>query len=281
VSFGERLFVFDGLFCGENDEVMKELIRATQSAPHTDAEALELTKLYLSFSYYQLRDPRTFVAIRGTDPTQKNDPASQAGFSDMIGVSHSPEVSRRDELYLVDLFTDAKMGAVGGPVTHWKIELGPASFKQKMAREHKGPLRKSQEEVSQKEGNKKGLSFTVDMMANGMTSDGAQTDIQSWSASDGPGVGRVHYYYHSHEKAERLMQDKLQNAVAVLQSDNWKDAAGRIAGKKALLVQANNDKKSLSASQLYEDEISVIEIYCSCLQTVLVSQGNDGPVKKY
>jgi hypothetical protein len=93
VSVGEQLFIFDELFCSDNSAVMGELIRVARSAPHDNAEALDLAKLYLTLSYYQLDDPARFVAIRGSKPRQKDDSESPRTFSDGIGVSHSPQVS--------------------------------------------------------------------------------------------------------------------------------------------------------------------------------------------
>jgi|HubBroStandDraft_6_1064221.scaffolds.fasta_scaffold110838_2 hypothetical protein len=266
-SFGERLFIFDELFCSENAAVMNEVIRATHSSPRDDAEALGLAKLYLSLSYYQLDDPSKFVAARGSNPRPKDDSGSPKSFSDAIGVSHSPQVSHKDGVFSVDMFAYSKLGATGGPVTHWRIELADSRFDERMAEQHRAqPV--PPEDATQKNGGGKRINFTVDMMGNGSAADGAQIDMQLWSASDGPGISRNHYYYPSHEKAEIRMQDFLQNAVAVLDSSPWGDTRG----KQALLLLANEDKKSLFASQLYEDESGVLELSCSCLRNLLAAQ---------
>lgn len=68
------------------------------------------------------------------------------------------------------------------------------------------------------------------------------------------------------------MQDFLKNAVAVLDSAPWNNSAGEAPGKQALVLLANEDKKSLSASQLYEDENTVLELSCSCLRNLLAAQ---------
>jgi hypothetical protein len=272
VSVGEQLFIFDELFCSDNSEVMGELIRAARSAPHDDAEALDLAKLYLTLSYYQLDDPARFVAIRGSKPRQKDDSESPRTFSDGIGVSHSPQVSHGEGAYSVDLYTFSKLGVTGGPVTHWKMDLASSRFDEQMAAQHRGPQKLPPKDTTQKNDGEKGIKFMVDIMANGFTNDGAETDIQSWSASDGPGLSRVHYYYHAHQNAEKLFQDFLQNAVAVLDTGPWKFEDGRVAGNQALVVSPDKDKNSLSATQLYEDDTSVIAITCSCLSNLLASQ---------
>jgi hypothetical protein len=266
-SFGERLFIFDELFCSENAAVMNEVISATHSSPRDDAEALGLAKLYLSLSYYQLDDPAKFVAVRGSNPRPKDDSGSPRSFSDAMGVSHSPQVSHKDGVYSVDMFAYSKLGATGGPVTHWRIELADSRFNEQMAEQHRTqPV--PPKDATQKNGGEKRINFTVDLMGDGRSADGAKIDLQLWSASDGPGISRNHYYYPSHEKAETRMQDFLQNAVAVLDSGPWNNAAG----KQALVLQANEEKKSLFASQLYEDESSVLELSCSCLRNLLAAQ---------
>ena len=274
-ALGKQLFIFDGLFCNENSGVMSELILATHSAPSNDAEALNLAELYLTLSYYQLDDPAKFVAIRGSEPRQKDDLESPRTFSDGIGVSHSPQVSHKDGAYSVDLYTFSKSGVTIGPVTHWKMDLAASRFDEQLAAQHSGPQKLPPEGTTQKNDREKRIKFTVDIMANGFTNDGAQTDIQSWSASNGPGLSRVHYYYHAHQNAEKLFQDFLQNAVAMLGTGPWKFEDRRVAGKQALVVSADKDKQSLSATQLYEDETSVIAITCSCLSNLLASQGKD------
>jgi hypothetical protein len=274
-ALGKQLFIFDGLFCNENSGVMSELILANHSAPNNNAEALDLAKLYLTLSYYQLDDPTKFIAIRGSKPRQKDDSESPKTFSDVIGVSHSPEVFHRDGVYSVDLYTFSKLGVTGGPVTHWRMDLAGSRFEERMAAQHKRTENLPPEDSTQNNDREKGIKFTVDIMANGFTDDGAETDLQLWSASDGSGITRAHYYYHSQEKAERRMQNFLQNAVSVLDADAWKFKDGRVAGKQALVVSADKDNNSLFASQLYEDESSVIEITCSCFSNLLASQDKD------
>lgn len=274
-ALGNQLFIFDRLFCNENSGVMSELIGATHSAPGNDAEALDLAKLYLTLSYYQLEDPAQFVAIRGSEPRQKGELESPGTFSDLIGVSHSPQVSHKDGAYSVDLYTFSRSGVTNGPVIHWKLDLTASRFDEQLAAQHTGLQKLPPEGTKQKNDREKRITFTVNIMANGFTDDGAQTDIQSWSASNGPGLSRVHYYYHARQNAEKRFQDFLQNAVAVLGTGPWKFEDGRVAGKQALVVSVNKDEQALSATQLYEDETSVIAITCSCLSNLLASQGKD------
>jgi hypothetical protein len=123
--------------------------------------------------------------------------------------------------------------------------------------------------------NSKAMSELMDLMANGHTDDGAETAIQLWSASDGPGINRVHYYYPSREKAEKRMEDFLQNALAVLQNTPRKGADSGAFGKEAILISINKDKRSLYASHLYLNEASVLELSCPCLRNVLAGRSID------
>lgn len=161
------------------------------------------------------------------------------------------------------------------------MDLSASRFDERLAAQHRGPQKFPPEGTAQKKDREKRIEFKVDIMANGFSNDGAETDFQSWSASNGPGLSRVHYYYRAHQNAEKLFQDFLQNAVAMLGTGPWKSEDGRVAGKQALLVSADKDKQSLSATQLYEDETSVIAITCSCLSNLLASQGNDYAHKQH
>jgi hypothetical protein len=112
-------------------------------------------------------------------------------------------------------------------------------------------------------------------MGNGFTSDGAETDIQNWDSSDGPGVQRIHYYYESHEKAERRMQDFLQNAVAIVDNRPWRSSGGSIVGTQARVITMSYGK--LVASQLYEDETSVLEFSCATLDNLAAALDLEPP----
>jgi hypothetical protein len=273
VSTGDQLFIFDGLFCSENSEAMSELIKATNSAPKNRLDALNLVKLYLALSRYQ-DDPNKFVAMRSGKPRLKNDPEGPRTFSDLVGVAHSPQVLREAGGYLVDLYT-RELTVTGGAAIHWKIKLTPSGFDEEMSSVDKAADRVLPEGNIEKNAGNKRVTFQVDLMANGHTDDGAVTDIQLWSASDGPGISRVHYYYPSREKAEKRMEDFLQNALGVLQNIPWKSAEGRTPDAEAIVIRVNADKRSLYASHLYLNEASILELSCSCLRNVLAGRSID------
>jgi len=274
-SVGDRFFIFDALYCRDNSAVMGELIRAANAFPHTNGEALDLVKLYLALSYYRLGAPVKFVALRGSGLKHEGDSKGAAPFSDSIGVAHSPEIVFAPGVYTVDLYTYSKPGPTGGPVTHWKFELSGSRFDEQMAAQHKGPEKPLTDETSRMSKDQKSIRFTVGLMRNGFTDDGATTDLQVWSASDGPGMNRTHYYYKSNEGAEKRMQGLLQTALAVLEDSSWEDPNGKESRKEALIVQIDRDK-NLFASQLYEDQNSVLEYSCSCLRSLLLTRDKGG-----
>ncbi len=274
VSTGDQLFIFDGLFCSENSEAMTELIKATNSAPKNGLDALNLVKLYLALSLYQDDDPNKFVAMRSSKPRLKNGPESPRTFSDIVGVAHSPQVLHETRGYLVDLYT-RELTVTGGAAIHWKIKLTPSGFDEEMSSVDRAADRVVPEGNLEKNAGNKRVTFQVDLMANGHTDDGAVTDIQLWSASDGPGISRVHYYYPSREKAEKRMEDFLQNALGVLQNTPWKSAEGRTSGAEAIVIRVNEDKRSLYASHLYLNEASILELSCPCLRNVLAARSVD------
>jgi len=220
---------------------MTELIRVARSAPRDDRDALDLVKLYLAHSYYALEDPASFVALKG--------------------VPHLPSVSHQNGVYSVKLISYT-MPRPTGPNTDWKMGLTTSKFAELMAHREA-----SLDRPRENEGNKE-IKFTLSILGNGRADDGAMTGLQSWNASDGPGINLTHYYYHSPEEAEGRMQDFLQNAVAVLENGPWSNAAGEVSGKQALVVLLNKEEKSLFASQLYQEGSTVTEISCSCLSNL-------------
>ena len=52
-----------------------------------------------------------------------------------------------------------------------------------------------------------------------------------------------------------------------LESTPWHSADGKIHSRQALIIQIDTHKMSLFASQLYEDEISVLEYACPSLRS--------------
>jgi hypothetical protein len=280
-AFGEQLFIFDTVFCGENSSAMKGLILSTNSAPRNKAEALDQTKVYLALSYYELGDPALFIGYRGDDSAPKGNPPKEKKFSDMIGLVHSPQVSRTGAAYSVDLYAHDQAGVPVSNVSHWRLKIDAANFEELMAARHEGYFKEHPENPSRKKYSVNQVQFWVQVMANGFTTDGAETDIQDWAASDGPGLSRIHYYYRSHEKAEARMQEFLKNAISVIETTQRVNPDGRVAGKSALILQVNSDAKTLFASEIFEDETSVLEVSSAGLCNVLAATRSESAAKQH
>jgi hypothetical protein len=277
--FGEQLYIFDQLFCSENSPLMSQLIQATASAPKNGSEALVLAKLYLSLSYYHLEDPSRFVAYRSIHSASQNPSGTARSFSDMVGVSHSPLVSRVGTTYMVDFYAYGTAGVPSSGASRWQISIGTAGIVERMAAHHEGFHELRNNETSQTTKENRGVEYSPRMMANGSTDDGAKTELQIWDSSDGPGLERIHYYYQSHDKAEKRMQDYLQNALAVIESRSWLDSEGKIGGRQALLIMIDNDTKTLYGLLLSEDEASVLEYIGGCLRSLHAIQSPQLPDK--
>jgi len=270
VTFGDQLFIFDGILSGSNSVTMSQLMHATASSPRDEAEALEFAKLYLALSYYRLADPDQFVAYKGSDSTKQNG----RSFSDMIGVSHSPQIVQDGATYSVDFYSYDPPG-VSTRVSHWQIDVGPENLEERLSAHHE-EFRQLHSNVASEATNNVGeIKFSLSSMADGFTDDGARTDIQSWASSDGPGVVRIHFYYKSHEKAEKRMHDYVLNAVAIIETRPWLDSHGRSVGTQALMIRINDSGNVLIASQISEDESSVLEISCASLSNLLAAVAPD------
>lgn len=269
VTFGDQLFIFDAIFSDNNAVTMSRLIRATASGPRGEAEALDLIKLYLALSYYRFADPDNFIAYQGSDCTKKVTVEHGGIFSDMSDVSHSPQVVRVGATYAVDFYSCDPPGLASAWAGHWRINVGPDNFKERLSAHHEGfqPLYSTAtNEKAQPTGK---IKFTPSLMANGFTEDGAITDIQTWGSSDGPGFGRTHLYYKSHEKAQQRMQDYLHNAVAIIETRPWLDSQGKSVGTQALVIRISDTQNALLASLIAEDESSVLEVSCASLSNLL------------
>lgn len=271
-SFGDQLFIFDEVFAGENSVAMSQLMRATGAVPRNGGAALDLVKFYLGLAYYRLEDPARFVAYKSSESEKKHAAENTRSFADVIGLSHSPEAVREGATHRVDFFTYDEPG-VSERISHWEIDIGAEILKERLSAHHAGfqvPYSNATSETTHSKGK---ISFSPKIMANGSGDDGATLDIQSWESSDGPDVGRTHYYYKSHEGAEKRMQDFLQKAVAIIEKRPWLDSDGKTVGTQALVIMVDEGKKILYASQLFEDETSVLELSCRSVSNLLAATG--------
>ena len=277
VTFGKQLFVFDALFGSDNAVTMSQLIRATGAGPRDRAEALDLAKLYLALSYYRRADPDRIVACPESNSTEQNG----IGFSGRIGVPDSPQVVQDGATYTVNFYAVDPSGMSSIKVCHWQLDIGPENLDARLSAHHEEFRQSYSEAPSQTTQTTKKPQFSRSIMANGFTDDGATTDIQTWASSDGPGVARIHFYYKSHEKAEKRMQNYLLNAVAVIEVRPWLDSQGKSVGTQALVIRINDSDPGLIASEISEDAGSVLEISCSSLGNLLAALNRDLPDWKH
>ena len=280
VAFRDQLFVFDKVLSGQNPTVMIQLMHATAAAPRSGAEALDLAKLYLALSYFPLEDPDHFVAYKTSDSTKQHASENPRGFAEMIGLSHSPQAVRERATYHLDFFTYDARGA-STKISHWKIDVGAENLKERLSAHHVGFHVPYSNAVSAVNHAKENVLFSPAIMGEAVGADGATIDVQIWESSDGPGLGRNHYYYESHEKADKRMQDSLQKTVAILDKRPWLGPSGKTVGTQALVITANDDKKILFTSQLFEDETSVLELSCDSLSNLMAALGRELPDWKH
>jgi len=274
-SFGERLFIFDKVFGSENSVTMSQFIRATGSDPSDEAEALVLAKLYLALSYYRLENPSGFIAHKSSYSANTNGSENQSSNSEVNDILQLPKVVRQGGTFSVEFYAYDSPGFPQSGASHWQISIGPGNLEERLSAHHDDFYGRFPKAASDKARAQRRINFAVTTMGNGFTSDGAETDIQNWDSSDGPGVQRIHYYYKSHEKAERRMQDFLQNAVATVDNRPWRSSGGSIVGTQARVITMSYGK--LVASQLYEDETSVLEFSCATLDNLAAALDLEPP----
>lgn len=269
---GDRLFVFDGVFGDGNSTSMAELMREASAAPRNKTEALDLTRLYLVMAYFRMEDADGFIAYR--DPP--HDAANVWKFSDMVGIANSPIVTHEGDSFGVDLYAFEPGQVARNRVRHWEFGINAKGFEERMSARDESFREDGSAAtgVPGKTGRKARFHLTV--MANGATVDGAETDMQVWASSNGPGAERVHYYYSSHEKAEHRMTETVENAVAILEKKPWLDEKGESGGMRMILLRADGEKK-LFASIISADEKSVLEITCRSLVNLMASLDRELP----
>jgi hypothetical protein len=269
VVFGGQLFLFDELFCGVNPETMTRLILAAHIAPTNEHEGIRVAELYLSLSEYDLEDPTRFVASRPEDVPSEHTVKSRLSVADLLRILHSPAAVSTPFGYGVDLFTMYP----GMSVRHWQLRIGSAgvaNVTDQLVRS--GGKVAAIDDAGRNEPEK--ITFQIQLMANGFTGDGGVTDITEWSASDGPGLDRVHYYFQSATGAENLMHTLMGDPISLVESGTWLDPNGKVAGTRALLILPGSDKKHLLATEVFEDtsNSSVLELNCACLRNLLATR---------
>lgn len=277
VTFGEQLFLFDELFGSSNSVVMSRLIRATGAGPSDPEGALALAKLYLSLSYYRLEDPARFIVSKSGDALTKNAMENSGGSTKPTGLGHAPQVVQVEANYKVEVYAYDARELAPEKISKWQLRIGPTNLVERLSAHHEGFREFYSNAPNEAAYPKSKIRFSPTMMANGVTDDGAETDIQLWMSSDGPGVDRTHYYYRSHEKAERRMQNYMQDAVAIIETKPCLDSEGKIVGTEAIVIGTNDDKKALLALQLFEDETSVLTLTCRGLSNLIDAQGRKIP----
>lgn len=269
VIFGDELFIFDDVFSDNDPATMSQLMRATAYRPQGEKEALDLATLYLALAHYRLADVDRIVAYKNSDSANKSDLRNYVEAPDVPGVAHSPVFVQEKGTYAVDFYAYDEPDEPAKGVSHWKIELGPNGLEERLSAHHdqfRPFYARATSEWTQPPGK---VIFAPVMMGNGFSDDGATTDLQSWGSTDGPGFSRVHYYYNSHELAEKRVQEYLHNAVVVIDSGPWLDSKGQSVGTETILIRTNDAQKSLFASNIREDATTVLEISCSSLGNLL------------
>ena len=268
--YGNQLFMFAELFCADNTAVMSQLMRATGTSPESPDQALALAKLYLSLSYYGLREPVLFIVSSADDLPKETVPMPNENFEDVREVLHAPRAVPAGSGYEVELFaTDLDM-----PRVHrWQMKIGPTGLQDVTDQRVYPNYREMRDLYSRAKSATLAQPEKVELwhccfMANGRTEDGATTDLQMWAASNGPFVSRTHYYYDSDEKAAKLMERFLKDAIAVIENGPWLDTEGKVAGKRALVILAGHEG-ALAAAELFEDGSSVLELSSLCLRSLL------------
>jgi hypothetical protein len=91
VIYRDRLFLFDEIWCGENADILTELMRAASISPKSPDEALSLAKFYLSLSSYDLEDSSKFIVTNLTELPKTLIPDPQ--LEDMRNVFRPPPVT--------------------------------------------------------------------------------------------------------------------------------------------------------------------------------------------
>jgi hypothetical protein len=268
VTHGDRLFMFTKLFCGKNPDVMSLLMKEADLSPKSSAAALALTKLYMSLTFHDLEDPADFTVSSLAGVPKLSKPFSTESPDELHDLMHAPRATATKSGYEVEFFTRIQgksilyesqltLGAQG--IQNVSVWMVYPDFQLML------DLRKRAAESASRA--QRRIEFSPTVMANGFGEGADQIDMQIWAASEGSGLERKHYYFHSHEKAEAYMQAALENAVAKVDIGPWLDAHGEPAGRQTLIILVA-DNRTIYAEKLYEDQSSVTQYTCSCIQTL-------------
>ncbi len=274
VTYGDQLFLFDEFFCRQNPDVMSRLMLATSAYPRTPDQALSFAKLYLALTDPDFKDPDRSVISNASQVPAYTVGLPAPDINDVKDVLRPPIVRWEGSGFALDFFTTALDVAW---VQRHRMIIGPQGFQkvsdQEIFPSHAGPrILDGQGSRNASSGRKEKVLFVSAGMGECELPDGVGCDFQLFSASDGPGLDRLHYYYKSPSHADAEWQEILTSAISVTERGPWLDEHGKIAGKKALVILVGKDKKTLWAASVFEDESSVLEIICACHGNLLASQ---------
>jgi hypothetical protein len=274
ITYNDQLFLFDEFFCRQNPAVMSRLMQATSAFPKSRDEAFSFAQIYLAFTASGFKDPDRSIISSSSQIPPYPEGLPVPDINDVKDVIRPPVIHQTGNDFSADFFTTTLDRAW---VQHHRMTIGPQGL-QNVTDEVVFPdyfssqiLHKQIRKNSAK-GSKARVLFQLSVMANGETSDGGALDLQTWAASDGPGLQRLHYYYKLPAHAETAWQEIVKNAISVTDDGPWLNEHGIIVGKKFLVIGVGFDKKTLWAMRAFKDESSVLEIVCACHSNLLASE---------
>jgi hypothetical protein len=269
--YGDHIFTFGNLFYGENPPVMNQFLCEANIHPNTSEESLGIAKLFLALSQFDLEDLEHLVVFEKNDIPSEMDSVPNDNLQVVRRFLRAPTVVPTGTGYEVEL-SAAKLGTAR--TVRWQIEFGSSGIRHVADKNAHGNTQRiysynENEKIDRSKPNITEIFFIPGAFAQGLDADTSNIDMQSWNASDGPGVERSRYYFDSHEKAEHRMQDYMKDAVSVIDEGPWTNSKGETVGKRVTAILIYWDKKQLIAVKLYEDDRSVLMIESFCLRNLL------------
>jgi hypothetical protein len=288
--YGDRVFVFESLFCGQNAVGMNDFLKAAQIVPRAREDALGLARLYLTLTSDSLEPPARIVVSDVADLPRYFEAYLGGGYDEDVAylrtIVHVPKVTQHGSLFEVDLFAADLLEARGGFELHeWNFTIdagGLRSIRDRTVELNEGW--REEQQTLYAEARAHSASHEQDQIkfleSFGFVGgrDGIKSVGRSWVASDGPRVWRVVFHLDSPANANAELRKRIGAATRMIETVPWFQSK-RKEGRRTGLVESRPSigpaRHILKATIVWTEGPDLIEMSSVCLRNLIAANGQN------
>jgi hypothetical protein len=287
---GDRMFVFESLFCGQNAVGTNDFLKAAQIVPRAPEDVLGLAKLYLTLTSYSLEPPARIIVSDVADLPEYFEDSLGIGYDEDVAylrtILHLPTITQHGSSFEVDLFAADLLEARGGFELHeWNITVdtgGLHSVRDRTVEFNERVREQRQTLYAEARGHaasdeQDNIKFSESFGFKG-GKDGIKSVGRSWIASDGPGIWRVVYHLDSPANASAELRKRIGAATRMIETVPWfplKRAGGKRTGLVVSRPSIGPARHILKAAIVWTEGPDLIEMSSGCLRNLIAANGQD------